>query len=168
MKLTNVQIAHIVSLEKDGHTTAAAILADAKLPDSPLHVLYDWDVEKAAEAHWLARTRAIIRLVRYVVHTEKQTITLPRYVRDPEQPQRDQGYATLDRLREDPPVARRALLAELGRVVSALQRARVVAVGLGLADEIEELLSRVSGLQSVVNNGPVMMDQAGGEVRPSA
>ena len=71
-RLTEQHVAYLVTLERQGRTTAEDVLADAKRPDSPLHDLYDWDVTAAAEAHWLDRTRAIIRLVKVVVHTEHQ------------------------------------------------------------------------------------------------
>ena len=149
-RLTDKHVAHIVSLERNGKTTAEAILADAKAPESPIHDLYDWDVTKAAEAHWLNRTREIVRLVRYVVHTETTTVTLPRYVRDPEAEPRVQGYATVERLRTDPRLARRALISEFERVANALKRARAVAVGLELDDQISDVLARVVGMQAIV------------------
>ncbi|MGA8762296.1 MAG: hypothetical protein WB562_05345 [Candidatus Sulfotelmatobacter sp.] len=150
-RLTTRHVDHIVALERDGKTSAETILADAKRGDSPLHDLYDWDVERAAETHWLERTREIVRLVRYAVHTETHSYTLPRYVRDPDVEPQTQGYATVESLRDDPDRARRALTSELERVSSVLTRARELAVGLHLDDEIEELLERVAGLRAVVD-----------------
>jgi hypothetical protein len=42
---------------------AADMLADAKKPSSPLHKYFDWDVERAAEKHWLQRASYLIRSV---------------------------------------------------------------------------------------------------------
>jgi hypothetical protein len=148
-RLTETHVAHLVTLEHQGRTTAEDVLADAKRPDSPLHDLYDWNVAAAAEAHWLERTRAIIRLVRVVVHTEHQTIKLPRYIRDPSLPSNEQGYASVDALRLESGLAHRALVTEMERVASSLRRARHIAVGLGLEDDVDELLARVSGLREV-------------------
>ena len=38
----------------------------AKAPKHPLHRFFEWDVQKAAEAHWSDTARAIIRSVRIV------------------------------------------------------------------------------------------------------
>ena len=149
MRVTEGHVAYLVTLEKQGRTSAEDVLADAKRPESPLHDLYDWNVASAAEAYWLDRTRAIIRLVRVVVHTEHQTLRLPRYIRDPALPANEQGYASIESVRLESTLARRALVSELERVTSALRRARHIAVGLDLEDEIDALLERVAGLREV-------------------
>jgi hypothetical protein len=148
-RLTETHVTYLVTLEQRGHTSAEDVLADAKHPESPLHDLYDWDVSTAAEAHWLARTRAILRLVKVVVHTEHQTIRIPRYVRDPARPPREQGYVSVEALRLESALAHRALVTEMERVMSSLRRARHLAVGLGLEDEIDDLLARVAGLREI-------------------
>jgi|SRR5580765_5663972 len=149
MRITEAHVGYLVTLERQGRTTAEDVLADAKRAESPLHDLYDWDVTTAAEAHWLDRTRAIIRLVKVVVHTEHQTIRLPRYVRDPARPSHEQGYASVETLRLETALAHRALVTELERVTSSLRRARHIAVGLGLEDDVDDLLARVAGLREV-------------------
>ena len=150
VRLNEAHVAYIVSLEHAGKTSAEAVLADARRPESPIHELYDWDVAKAAHAHWLDRTRQILGLVRIIEHTETTTIRLPRYVKDPAVPTNEPGYVSLEALRIDPVLARRALIAELERVTSALRRARNLSVGLGLEGDCDELLAAVSGLRSVV------------------
>jgi len=148
-RLTETHVAYLVTLEKQGRTSAEDVLADAKRAESPLHDLYDWDVTAAAEAHWLDRTRAIIRLVKVVVHTEHQTIRLPRYIRDPALPSHEQGYASVESLRLESTLAHRALVTEMERVTSSLRRARHIAVGLGLEDDVDDLLARVAGLREI-------------------
>ena len=39
------------------------ILAEAKRPSSKLHAMWDWDVAKAAEKHWLRRAADLLRAV---------------------------------------------------------------------------------------------------------
>lgn len=158
MRLNEVHVAHIVSLEYEGKTTAAAILADAKNPTSPIHELYDWDVQKAAEAHWMDRTREIVRLVKVVVHLTTHTIKLPRYLQDPDKEPGAQGYMTVDALRLEPTMARRALRAEFDRVTSSLKRARLISIGLGLEDEVDGLLATVSGLRSIIERQMELAD----------
>jgi hypothetical protein len=148
-RLTEAHVAYLVTLEQQGRGTPADVLADAKRDESPLHDLYDWDITVAAEAHWLDRTRAIIRLVKVVVHTEHQTIRIPRYVRDPSRPPREQGYVSVETLRLETTLAHRALVTEMERVMSSLRRARHIAVGLSLEEEIDDLLARVAGLRQV-------------------
>lgn len=169
-RLTESHVTYLVTLEQQGHTSAEAILADAKRAESPLHDLYDWDVATAAEAHWLARTRAIIRLVKIVVHTEQQTIRLPRYVRDPARPSREQGYVSVDALRLESTLAHRALVTEMERVMSSLRRARHIAVGLGLEEEIDDLLARVAGLRQVwtEHSAPPPTGETGTAASPAA
>jgi hypothetical protein len=148
-KITQSHVAYIVTLERQGRTTAEDILTDAKRPDSPLHDLYDWDVTKAAESHWLDRTRQIIRFVRIVVHTQHQTIRIPRYIRDPSLHGHEQGYVSVERVRLEEQLAYRALVTELERVTSSLRRARAIATGVGLEGDIDELLARVAGLRTM-------------------
>jgi hypothetical protein len=150
-RITPRHVAHIITLEREGNTTPEAVLADAKAKESPLHDLFDWNVQRAAEAHWLERSREILRGVHYVVHTETHSYTLPRYVRDPDVAPKAQGYASVEHLREDPNRARRALTGELERVAMALTRARGIAAGLFLDQEIDALLERVAGLRAVVD-----------------
>lgn len=150
-RMTEVHVNYIIQLERAGRTSASDVLADAKTAESPLHDLYDWDVEKAAEAHWLDRTREIIRLVKVVVHTENISVSLPRYVRDPSAAAKEQGYVSVESLRLDPVLARRALIAEFERVTGSLRRARSIAVGLDLEDEVDALLARVVGLRALLS-----------------
>ena len=148
-RITERHVDHIVALERQGRLTPEEVLEDARREDSPLHDLYDWDMTRAAERHWLDRTREIIRVGRVVVHTETQSYMLPRYTRDPDAAPGEQGYLSLDALRVDPGVARRALIAEFERVASALRRARTLAGGLDLEDQVASLLERVVGLQAL-------------------
>lgn len=165
-RITDVHVVHLVALERNGRTTAEAILADAKNPASPLHDLYDWDVQRAAEAHWLDRTREIVRLVRYVEHTTHESYRLPRYVRDPDLFGRTQGYVALETLRVDPSRSRRALIAEFERVTAMLQRARHIAIGLALDHEVEDLLARITGLKTILDGDrDVDRTSSGNELR---
>ena len=52
-----------------GAATARNLLSEAKDPASPIHRYFEWDDEKAAEAHRLERARLLIRSIRIVVET---------------------------------------------------------------------------------------------------
>jgi hypothetical protein len=115
------------------------VLEAARDERSPLHGEFEWDTEEAAYRWRLEQARALIRSVRVVVTVEDHEYSVPVFVRDPEMGVRKQGYVTLDRLKLQADVAREALVAEFGRVVAALDRARAVAIGLGLGAEVERM-----------------------------
>jgi hypothetical protein len=127
-----------------GQLTPAIVVADAKDETSPLHALFDWDVTDAAEKWWLAQARQIIRSVKLVITTEEVTVKTPHYVRDPSVPPDAQGYISIARLQRDPVAAKQSLLLEFNRAQSALLRARSLAVVLGLEDEIDHLIERLT------------------------
>lgn len=149
MKLTDTQIAHVKMMEDEhGRLTAAQLVTDAKREDSPLHDLFEWDVTKAAEAHWLDIGREIIRTVTVIVTQNDVTIKVPNYVRDPDA--KGQGYRSITSLRGDEDAAREALRNEFTRAAGVLQRARYLAVGLNLTDAVDQLLAQVAGLQTLL------------------
>lgn len=152
IKFTDEIVAHLETLEFAGRLTPDRVLEDARRADSPLHGLFEWDVEKAAARYWLDRSREIIRHVKVVIHTETTIIKVPRYVRDPDLVAGDQGYVSLRSLRDDPLLARRALREEFERLTGYLRRARGLAVAVDLTDEVDELLARVLGLRSLLED----------------
>lgn len=162
-KLTDAHVTHIALLFASGRATAEEVLTDAKQPTSPLHDLYDWDLQRAAEEHWLDRTREILRMPKVVVVTETLQIKVPRYLRDPAAEAREQGYVSLAELRTDPVAARRALAQEFERAAGVLKRARGIAVALGLAEEIERLLEQLLGLRRLVSEEPDAEPTTGAE-----
>ena len=63
------------------------IVEAAKDPNCSIHHLYDWDVEQAAQEHWLALTRTYIRsIVVKVVKTDARKLEIPKYHRVPVAP----------------------------------------------------------------------------------
>ena len=140
-------------LEQAGRLTPAAVVEDAKQKDSPLHSLFIWNTKEAAKQYWLDRAGELIRVVRVVMSTETTQIVVPQYIRDPDRPAREQGYIRTDLLRSDPVGSRQALQVEFERAGAALKRARAVAVGLGLADDVDMLLEQVTGLRQRVEVG---------------
>lgn len=51
---------------KYGTVTAERVLEDARPPDSPLHDAFEWDDQRAAEAHRLNRAGYLLRALRVI------------------------------------------------------------------------------------------------------
>jgi len=116
------------------------VVEDAKDPDSPLHELFNWDVEEAALEHWIHTARTIIARVKINITTETIVLKAPAYVRDPTLHGREQGYRETVSLRTDKDMAREVIAGEVQNVISALRRARNVAAALEMETEIDRLM----------------------------
>lgn len=151
MRLTEEQVARLKALEdRKGRLTPDVVVADAKKKASPLHSLFEWNTGKAAHAWWLETAREVIASVKLVIRTETVVLgTTFGYVRDPDVPGNVQGYQSTPAMRRDPERAREALVAELKRAASYVERCRKLALALGLEAEIEALIDQIVVVQSV-------------------
>jgi len=120
------------------------VVADARDPDSPLHDRFQWDVNKAAHAHWLDTARELIRAVRVTITTDTTVVSSVAYVRDPSVDADEQGYVSVATLRSDEDLAREAIVYEFARANGALARAREVAAALNLRSEVDRLIAGVN------------------------
>jgi hypothetical protein len=136
-----------IEMANGGRLTPAAVVEDAKDPDSPLHGYFEWDAQKAAYAYWIEQARTLITSVQVVQRTDSTTVRTVYYVRDPSASQKEQGYVSTETLRSDADMAREALVAEFSRVADMLRRARELAAALNAADDVEGLLQGVVGLR---------------------
>lgn len=136
--------------KNDGRLTPEQVVEDAKDVTSPLHTEFQWDDAKAAISWRLETARRIIRSVKVEMKTTKTVVTAVAYVRDPRAESDEQGYVSVEVLRDEKDMAKKAIREELMRVTSALERARSVAVGLDLEDELEALLALTASLQARV------------------
>jgi hypothetical protein len=134
--------------DKHGKLTPEMVVEDAKDKDSPLHGEFEWDVNKAALAHWIEKAREIIRSVKVVFRTEKKSYQSVAYVRDPRAERRDQGYISVDSVRSDEDLKREVLKQELDRAASILTRARDLAAVFGIEPEIDVLLDKLNFINS--------------------
>lgn len=132
--------------QEHGTLTPELVVEDAKRKDSPLHVLFEWDVDKAALAHWHEVARQLIRNVRVVVTNEERVIRAPYFVRDPSLPSNQQGYTTVERLRTKPDMAREAVAEECSRAAAAFRRAYEVAAAVGAQADVDQLLQQTLSL----------------------
>lgn len=149
MKLSQAQLARIKALEnRKGQLTARRVLEDAKDADSPLHALFDWDIQQAAERWWLHRARLIIGAVTIQVTHHSSVVKTPCYVVDTTT--KVEGYRSVVSLKKDPEAARESLVYTLETAAGHLRRAYELAAPLGLQKEIDVLLEQIAGVTRVV------------------
>jgi hypothetical protein len=149
MKLTAEQVERLNSLETaKGGLLPSVVIEDAKLKDSPLHGLFEWNIKKAAAIQWIQRAREIIGAVQIVVTTNEATVRAPMYVRDPEA--KGEGYRSVVSLRNDPVNARESLIYTLDVAAGHIRRAQDLAQSLDLAGEIDQLLAQIVGVQRLI------------------
>lgn len=148
MTLTDAQVARLKTLEVKGVITPDVVVADARGTGSPLHALFDWDIDKAAEAWWVECARRVIRSVTVEIVTKTVTFKAPYYTHDPLAI--DQGYRSNVSLRKDRVASKETVIDELKRASAAVMRARAVAAALGLEDDIDRLMRSIVGLKDFV------------------
>jgi hypothetical protein len=127
-----------LATEHGGVVTPAQVVEAARDPANPLHEEFEWDDSVAAEQWRLAQARTLIRSIRVVVSVHNVQFQCQGYVHDPDT--NGQGYTTIARLRTDRDRAEQALAVEINRVTSSAARAREIALGLELSEQIEQQL----------------------------
>lgn len=145
----------VLAEEAGGELTPNRVVEDAKDPESPLHRWFDWDDSEAAIKHRLSQARQLIRSIRVEIRTHKTVLSSVAYIRNPKSEGRDQGYVSVKTLRADEEAAREALHAEFARIGALLQRARELAVALGLEGEVADLAKNVARIRSLVSDAPL-------------
>ena len=136
--------------DKNGRVTPDMVVEDAKRKDSPLHGEFEWDVKKAAAAHWVDRAREIISSVIIVIKTTTVDVRSPAYVRDPSCASHEQGYIAVTTLRTNQESSRIALMTEFARVGDCLRRARLLALALEMQDDVDRIIGGIDELRSRV------------------
>lgn len=149
MKLTQAQLSRIKSLEnRKGQLTARRVLADAKQTRSPLHALFNWDIQHAAERWWLHRARLIIGAVTIQVTHNHTVLKSPVYVVDTSV--KGEGYRSIVSMKTDTASARESLIYTLETAAGHLRRAYDLAAPLGLQKEIDPLLAQIAGVKRLI------------------
>lgn len=129
--------------EEHGEITPDIVIADAKKKSSPLHAYFEWDLKKAALQAWIQTARKLINSVKVIVQTEKISIFVPRYVRNPERTGREQGYKETASFKTQKDLAREVLIAEFERARLSLVRARKVAIVLNMEETLDDLVRQI-------------------------
>ena len=133
--------------DRNGVLTAQAVLEDAQNPTSPLHEEFEWDDDRAAQAHRLLQARTLIRSVKLVITTNKKSIVAPYYVRDAAMPNSVQGYVPTISLKDDKFKSIALIRREVDRIEGSLQRLVKIADVLDIADEIVDVTNRVTAIK---------------------
>lgn len=139
----------LVGIERDGRLTPEEVVEQARDPQSPGHEHFEWDDGKAGHKHRVEQARQLLAR-RVVIKSESYTVTVPRYVRDPEAAPGVQSYVSV-RVVSVEGLQHQALAQEFARVGQMLARARDLAKAFGLAEEVDGLMSQ---LQLVRNRLP--------------
>jgi hypothetical protein len=124
------------------------VVRDAKSPESPLHDLFDWNLERSAERHWVERARQIITSVKVVIKHDHTSVSAVYYVRDPSIDAGRQGYVSITSVSQDRDKAREVAAREFASAMSSLHRARAVAMALGISPELDDVLITLQSLKA--------------------
>lgn len=127
-----------------GEVTPDILIAEARskrIPD--LHDHFDWNADAALERSLKDQARAFISSVTVWYTHKNHSYSTVVYVRDPSKPTRQQGYRSIQYLRDNATEARKSVLLECKNAESALTRARTHALVLGHFELIDELLTRL-------------------------
>jgi hypothetical protein len=134
----------------NGSLTPDLVVKDAEDSSSPLHELFEWDDGIAGHKYRIEQARQVITSVRVVITTEHKAVSTVYYVRDPEAESTEQGYVSIDKLKSDSDLARESIVMEFSRAASYLQRARIHAEALGMAQEVDALIADVQKFKEEV------------------
>lgn len=135
--------------------TPARVVAAAQAKNSPLHCCFEWNDKKAGLAYRLDQARALIRSVEVTVLIEERPVDVCYFVRDQQKERKEQGYITLDQLRQDPAQAKKHLEAELAAVLACLRRAEGYARVLSMAESLEQARSAIRQLAAKIETQPL-------------
>lgn len=134
-------------LKKAGTLTPDLIIKDARSPQSPLHLEFDWNDKSAAHQHRLYQARRLIALHWHHVRTDSLEFDAPYFVRDPEALPGEQGYVLTASLVKEPELAMKAFMTEIAKGQSFLERARTMAEPLSLEVELESCILAIETLR---------------------
>lgn len=159
MSAMKIRAAAIKELEdKYGRITAERLVQAARDKKHPLHDDFEWDDKKAAHEHRVHQAREIIASVRMIVTHSNKNVSCVGYVRDPEAPSDKQGYVSVNRLMTERESAVEAILAEVSRVQSILERAQELAFGLDVEDEFAAAMEATKTLKSRLRRGQAQQE----------
>lgn len=158
MASMKIKLAAVRALENNrGRVTPEALVRASKKSTHPLHKEFLWGKEHIAAHKWrIEFAREIIASVRVSTTRADQTISTIGYIRDPEAKPNMQGYVSMPRLRTEQENAEEALLVEVARVQSCLERAREIAAFLELEPEFEAALLSALELTARMRRGPAL------------
>jgi hypothetical protein len=134
--------ARLVQIKSAGRLTKDAVVQDARKKSSPLHSYFEWDDSIAGQRYRLVQAEELIGEVTVLVEYGETRVVVPRFPRDPTAPVGKQGHADVLDLRSDKDKARLVVIAAAQQASAHLQRVRDLAIGVGLEEEVEEIITR--------------------------
>lgn len=133
-----------------GIVTPDALVAAARAPDHPLHQLFEWRDDIAAQKHRVDQARTLIRSVVYVGRdADNKRVTSIAYVHRPGS--LEQGYIPVQAVEKDRLLAYSVVMSELQRCEAAVNRARNLADVFGLQDDLDGMLSEIGVIRTKVD-----------------
>jgi hypothetical protein len=132
--------------DEHGFIEPADVVAAARPRNSILHDEFEWDSEKAAEAHRINTAARLIRFVRLEIVINEKSISSVAYVSDPHRPSKSRRYIDLTVVAANTAMKQEILMNELTRIVAQIKRAQEVAAVLGLSRQLAGMLSDVEAL----------------------
>lgn len=137
-----------IRAQRDG-ITPEAVVADAKIADSPLHPMFEWDDAKAATSYRISQAGHIIRCVTVQIepaagdHTSAEPPTVVRAFLPVHRSDGAQVYESTARVMSDAEFRRQVLLtahAELAAVARKHRELKELADVVASIDRVGELL----------------------------
>jgi hypothetical protein len=147
--------------DENGYIEPQTVVDAARRPSHPLHKDFDWNVQSAAQAHWLDTARKLIRYVRVEFVTRDLVINSVAYVSDPQRPPKSKRYVDLTVAATQKGVAREILLDEMQRIVAQIRRARQICAVLGLTAQLDALLADVDSLMAAAETATARASEHG-------
>lgn len=132
---------------KYGKVTPDLLIKESQRPNAVCHKDFTWDDAAAGIKCRRQEAREIIHSVEIEYRLEDRVVRTVKYVRDPECPPGEQGYVSVQSLHGHKEQARAALAAEFEKVEAQLNRARDLAVALGLERDITLYIGGLAGLR---------------------
>lgn len=134
--------------DRNGHIDPSKVVEDARNPASPLFDEFNWDIDAAAQEHWLDVARGLIRFVKLKYEIADRVVLAPFFVPDPERAPRSRRYVDITVAARNRNLAQQIMISEMDRIAAAVRRAQDVAAVLGLTEELDELLENVAQIKT--------------------
>ena len=131
--------------KKNGDLVVDDIIEEAKSPKSPLHDVFEWDLEKAAYSEWQSTARRLIREYKFIVVTEEVVRYAPEWVSKSDA--KTPTYTRTSIVARDRARSLDTLQDEIARIISACDRSLALADHFKLRARFEERLKTAAEIR---------------------
>jgi hypothetical protein len=154
-------------VNENGEITPQDLVEAARDDNTPIHGLFNWDDESAANEQRLNTARTILRRVTFARTTRSITLKVPAYIRNPNALARVQSYKLIEKIEQRSEEAREVLAMELKRIMGAIDRGRAIAGVLDLGDYFDEMLEMAQTVERILDGTPPPKGRGGGKTGKS-